>query len=86
MWKHCTLQFLRHVETLECRRYPHYMWKLIASMIRILRFTQTIHELTASMSGALIPLTQINYANCHSRVRIELTSIVNSHLKLRCYI
>ena len=86
MWKHRTLQFLRHVETLECCRYPHYMWKHIASMIRILGFTQTIHELTASMSGALIPLTQINYTNCHSRVRIELTRIVNSHLKLRCHI
>ena len=55
-------------------------------MIRKLGFTQTIHELTASISGAHIPQTQINYVNCHGRVNIQLSRIMNSHLKLHCHI
>ena len=55
------------------------MWKQTNSMIRELGLTQTIHELTASISGTHIPETQINYVNCHGRVNIQLTRIVNSH-------
>ena len=55
MWKHRNQQYSRHVKMLECCRYPHYMWKHVPSMIRKLGLTQTIHELTMSISGGHIP-------------------------------
>ena len=55
MWKHCNLQYKRHVETSEWCQYPHYMWKPVLSMIRKLGLTQTIYELTMFISGVHIP-------------------------------